>query len=131
MFDAHETAMISLEVFVGMIATMKVKSENMKKAAQRGFINATDLADYLTKKGLPFRSAYKISGSIVAYCIEHGQVLETLPLETYKEFSEVFEADLYEDIDLYACVNKRNSVGGTSVPSIENQINYVRRKCNG
>ena len=130
-FDAVDTAMISLEVFVGMIATMKVKSENMKKAAQRGFINATDLADYLTKKGLPFRSAYKISGSIVAYCIEHGQVLETLPLETYKEFSEVFEADLYEDIDLYACVNKRNSVGGTSVPSIENQINYVRRKCNG
>ncbi len=130
-FDAVDTAMTSLEIFVGMITTMKVKPENMKKAAQRGFINATDLADYLTKKGMPFRSAYQISGSIVAYCIEHGQVLESLPLETYKGFSEIFEEDLYEDIDLYTCVNKRNSVGGTSVPSIENQIAYVRRKCNG
>ena len=130
-FDAVDTAMMSLEVFVGMITTMKVRPENMKKAAQRGFINATDLADYLTKKGMPFRAAYKISGSIVAYCIEHGTVLESLPLETYKEFSELFEADLYEDIDLCTCVNKRNSVGGTSVQSIETQINYVRRKCNG
>ena len=130
-FDAVDTAMMALEVFIGMITTMKVKPENMKKAAQRGFINATDLADYLTKKGMPFRAAYKISGSIVAYCIEHGTVLESLPLETYKEFSELFEADLYEDIDLCTCVNKRNSVGGTSVQSIETQINYVRRKCNG
>ncbi len=130
-FDAVDTAKMSLEVFVGMISTMKVKPDNMKKAAQRGFINATDLADYLTKKGMPFRSAYKISGSIVAYCIENGQVLETLPLETYKEFSEIFEEDLYEDIDLFTCVNKRNSVGGTSVQSIGEQINYVRRKCNG
>ena len=130
-FDAVDTAMISLEVFIGMISTMSVKTENMKKAAQRGFINATDLADYLTKKGMPFRSAYKISGSIVAYCIGNGQVLETLPLEVYKGFSELFEEDLYKEIDLYACVNKRSSVGGTSVPSIESQIEYVRRKCNG
>ena len=127
-FDAVDTAMMSLEVFVGMISTMKVKTENMKKAAQRGFINATDLADYLTKKGMPFRSAYKISGSIVAYCIANGEVLETLPLEKYKEYSELFEEDLYEDTDLYTCVNKRNSVGGTSVKSIEQQIKYVREK---
>lgn len=125
-FDAVDTAAMSLGVFIGMISTMKVKTENMKKAAQRGFINATDLADYLTKKGMPFRSAYKISGSIVAYCIEHGEVLETLPLEKYKEYSELFEQDLYDDIDLYTCVNKRNSVGGTSVQSIEQQIKYVR-----
>ncbi len=125
-FDAVDTAAMSLGVFIGMISTMKVKTENMKKAAQRGFINATDLADYLTKKGMPFRSAYKISGSIVAYCIEKGEVLETLPLEKYKEYSELFEQDLYEDIDLYTCVNKRNSVGGTSVQSIEQQIKYVR-----
>ena len=125
-FDAVDTAAMSLGVFIGMISTMKVKTENMKKAAQRGFINATDLADYLTKKGMPFRSAYKISGSIVAYCIENGEVLETLPLEKYKEYSELFEQDLYEDIDLYTCVNKRNSVGGTSVQSIEQQIKYVR-----
>ena len=125
-FDAVDTAMMSLGVFVGMISTMKVKTENMKKAAQRGFINATDLADYLTKKGMPFRSAYKISGSIVAYCIENGEVLETLPLEKYKEYSDLFEEDLYKDIDLFTCVNKRDSAGGTSVQSIEKQIKFVR-----
>ena len=127
-FDAVDTAAMSLGVFIGMISTMKVKTENMKKAAQRGFINATDLADYLTKKGMPFRSAYKISGSIVAYCIEHGEVLETLPLDKYREYSDLFEQDLYEDIDLFNCVNKRNSVGGTSVRSIEQQIKFVREK---
>ena len=127
-FDAVDTASMSVQIFIGMISTMKVKTENMKKAAQRGFINATDLADYLTKKGMPFRSAYKISGSIVAYCIEHGEVLETLPLEKYKEYSDLFEQDLYEDIDLFTCVNNRNSVGGTSVQSIEQQIKYVREK---
>ena len=127
-FDAVDTAAMSLGVFIGMISTMKVKTDNMKKAAQRGFINATDLADYLTKKGMPFRSAYKISGSIVAYCIEKGEVLETLPLEKYKEYSDLFENDLYDDIDLYTCVNKRNSVGGTSVTSIEQQIQFVRGK---
>ena len=127
-FDAVDTATMSVKIFIGMISTMKVKTENMKKAAQRGFINATDLADYLTKKGMPFRSAYKISGSIVAYCIENGEVLETLPLEKYKEYSDLFEQDLYDDIDLFTCVNKRNSVGGTSVQSIEQQIRFVREK---
>ena len=127
-FDAVDTASMSLGVFIGMISTMKVREENMKKAAQRGFINATDLADYLTKKGMPFRSAYKISGSIVAYCIANNEVLETLPLEKYKEYSDLFEQDLYDDIDLYTCVNKRNSVGGTSVRSIENQIEFVKEQ---
>jgi len=129
-FDAVDTAMMSLEVFIGMISTMKVKPDNMKKAAQRGFINATDLADYLTKKGMPFRSAYKISGSIVAYCIDNGQVLESLPIEKYREFSDMFDEDLYDEIDLYNCVNKRTSAGGTSVSSIEVQIDYVRGKLN-
>ena len=127
-FDAVDTAAMSLGVFIGMISTMKVKEENMKAAAQRGFINATDLADYLTKKGMPFRSAYKISGSIVAYCIANNEVLETLPLEKYKEYSDLFEQDLYDDIDLYTCVNKRNSVGGTSVRSIEQQIKFVKEQ---
>ena len=127
-FDAVDTAAMSLGVFIGMISTMKVREENMKKAAQRGFINATDLADYLTKKGMPFRSAYKISGSIVAYCIANNEVLETLPFEKYKEYSDLFEQDLYDDIDLYTCVNKRNSVGGTSVRSIENQIEFVKEQ---
>ena len=128
-FDACDTALISLQIFCGMIATMKVKEENMKAAAQRGFINATDLADYLTKKGMPFRAAYKIAGEIVGMCIREGYVLETLPLSRYKEYSELFEEDLYADIDLMTCVNRRTSAGGTSVQSIEEQIQYVREKC--
>jgi argininosuccinate lyase len=98
----------------------------MKKAAQGGFINATDLADYLVKKGLPFRSAYKISGQIVAKCISEGKVLETLTLDEYKAYSELFDEDLYNDIALETCVEKRISEGGTSVTSVEAQIKYVK-----
>ncbi len=125
-FDAIDTVKMCLQVFAPMIATMTVKTENMKTAAQKGFINATDLADYLVKKGLPFRSAYKISGQIVAKCIAEGKVLETLTIEEYKEFSELFENDLYAEIDIAACAEKRISVGGTSVKSVENQIEYVK-----
>ena len=125
-FDAVETVKMCLKVFAPMLATMTAKPENMKKAAQGGFINATDLADYLVKKGMPFRSAYKISGQIVARCIAEGKVLETLPLECYKEYSDLFENDLYQDIDLLTCVEKRISEGGTSVASVEAQISYVK-----
>ncbi|MBE6538407.1 MAG: argininosuccinate lyase, partial [Ruminococcaceae bacterium] len=126
-FDACETVKMCLEVFTGMVSTMKPIPENMKKAAQGGFINATDLADYLVKKGLPFRSAYKISGSIVALCIENNIVLEDMSLQTYRCFSELFEADLYDEISLDNCVKKRISEGGTSVESVEKQIDYVRK----
>ena len=125
-FDAVETVKMCLKVFAPMLATMTSRPENMKKAAQGGFINATDLADYLVKKGMPFRSAYKISGQIVARCIAEGKVLETLPLEAYKTYSELFEADLYQDIDLLTCVEKRISEGGTSVASVEAQIAFVK-----
>ena len=125
-FDAVETVKMCLKVFAPMLATMTAKPENMKKAAQGGFINATDLADYLVKKGMPFRSAYKISGQIVAKCIAEGKVLETLPMAEYKAFSELFEEDLYNDIDLLTCVEKRVSEGGTSVASVEAQIAYVK-----
>ena len=125
-FDAVETVKMCLKVFAPMLATMTAKPENMKKAAQGGFINATDLADYLVKKGMPFRSAYKISGQIVAQCISEGLVLETLPLAEYKNYSELFEEDLYHDIDLLTCVEKRISEGGTSVSSVEAQIAYVK-----
>ena len=125
-FDAVETVKMCLKVFAPMIETMTAKPENMKKAAQGGFINATDLADYLVKKGLPFRSAYKISGQIVAQCIRDGLVLETLPLEVYRSYSELFEEDLYQEIDLLTCVQKRISEGGTSVSSVEAQIAYVK-----
>ena len=127
-FDACDTVVMCLQVFTGMIATMKANTANMKLAAQKGFINATDLADYLVKKGLPFRSAYKISGQLVAQCIRENTVLENLPLDTYKGYSELFDNDLYEAIDLMVCVEKRISKGGTSVASVESQIAYVKNQ---
>ena len=122
LFDATETVSRCLEIFAPMIRTMKVKSENMYRAAQRGFINATDLADYLTKRGMPFRTAYKTVGSIVSDCISAGKVLEDLPLETYKAYSELFDQDLYEEISLKTCVSKRISEGATGFASVEKQI---------
>ena len=127
-FDAVDTVKMCLKVFAPMLATMTTRPDNMKKAAQGGFINATDLADYLVKKGMPFRSAYKISGQLVAKCIADGCVLETLPLETYKQYSDLFSEDLYQDIDLLTCVQKRISEGGTSVQSVEAQIAYVKER---
>ena len=127
-FDAVDTVKMCLKVFAPMVQTMTAKPENMKKAAQGGFINATDLADYLVKKGLPFRSAYKISGQIVAKCIADGQVLETLPLDVYQTFSPLFGEDLYQDIDLTTCVEKRISQGGTSAASVKSQIAYVKER---
>ena len=127
-FDAVDTVKMCLKVFAPMLATMTTRPDNMKKAAQGGFINATDLADYLVKKGMPFRSAYKISGQLVAKCIAEGCVLETLPLETYRQYSDLFEEDLYQDIDLLTCVQKRISEGGTSVQSVEAQIAYVKEQ---
>ncbi len=129
-FDSIETVKMCLGVAIPMVETMTALEENMKKAAQGGFINATDLADYLVKKGLPFRSAYKISGSIVSHCIKNGYVLETMPLSEYKTFSELFDDDLYADIDLLNCVQKRISFGGTSVSSVETQIAYAKSKLN-
>ncbi len=129
-FDACDTLKMCLQVFDPMIKTMKANTGNMKKAAQKGFINATDLADYLVKKGLPFRSAYKISGELVAKCIKEDKVLETLTLDEYKEFSDLFENDLYNEIDLVTCVEKRISKGGTGFKSVESQINYVNQKNN-
>ena len=125
-FDAVETVRMCLDVMAGMIATMTVKTDNMRKAAETGFINATDLADYLTKKGTPFRSAYKIAGQLVAHCIAEHTTLDALPLETYRTYSDLFEDDIYHEIDIQTCVNKRISEGGTSVSSVQAQIQYVR-----
>ena len=124
-FDAIDTVKMCLDVMIPMVGTMKALPENMKRAAQKGFINATDLADYLVKKGMPFRSAYKISGQLVSLCIKEGTVLEELSLETYKTYSDLFDRDLYEDIDLEVCVKKRISEGGTSPASTDAQIQYV------
>ena len=124
-FDCVDTTKLCLQIMAPMLASMKAKPENMLLAAQKGFINATDLADYLTKKGVPFRSAYKISGQLVAYCIAHDTVLEQLPLETYKTYSDVFEDDLYTEISLKTCVARRISAGGTGPASVQAQLDSV------
>lgn len=124
-FDAIDTVKMCLGVFAPMVDTMSVNEENMYKAAGEGFINATDLADYLVKKGMPFRTAYKHVGEIVGYCIKNGFVLENLPLEKYKEFDSSFEQDLFDEISLETCVNKRISAGGTGPQSVDNQIKYI------
>ena len=124
-FDSIDTVKKCVSIFSPMIRTMKVFPENMYKAAQGGFINATDIADYLVKKGMPFRSAYKIVGQIVALCIEKKTVLDELPLDEYRRFSELFGEDLYDEISLEACVAKRISAGGTGLASVEKQIDYI------
>ena len=111
-----------LPVFTGMIDTMTVLKENMAKAAEKGFINATDVADYLTKKGVPFRDAYKCSGGLVAYCIKEGKTLSEISLEEYKNFNELFEDDIYKEIEIKACAEKRSSYGGGSPESVKVQL---------
>ncbi len=127
-FDACDTVKMCLRILSPMLSTMKVNRENMLRAAQEGFINATDLADYLVKKGLPFRTAYKLSGQLVALCMEKGCVLESLPLEIYREASPLFEEDLYAAIELRTCMEKRSSEGGTSASSVKRQIAMIRKE---
>ena len=124
-FDAFDTAKLCLAVFAPMIATMKVNAENMLSAAKGGFINATDLADYLAKKGVPFRTAYKLTGQIVARCAASGKSLEDLTLAEYREYSEAFEADLYEEISLSTCVAKRTSAGGAAPSNLDIQLRFL------
>ena len=123
-FDAVDTAKKCLEIFTPMIATMRVNADRMYRAAQEGFINATDLADYLVRKGLPFRTAYKIVGQIVGHCIATNRVPDTMPLAEYKTFSDLFAEDLYEDIKLETCVKKRISQGAPG--TIDQQLAYLQ-----
>ena len=125
-FDACDTVTASLKVFAGMVRTMKANTDAMRKAAGEGFINATDLADYLVGKGIPFRDAYKISGQLVAKCIAEGFTLETLPLAAYQQACPAIGEDVYAAIDLIACVQRRVSEGGTSPASVAAQIAWVR-----
>ena len=125
-FDSADTVKECLSIFAPMIETMTVIRENMYNAAAGGFINATDVADYLVKKGLPFRTAYKISGTMVAYCIDKKTVLEKLSLSEFKEFSDLFGEDIFDAINLERCTFARNSQGGTAVESVEEQIKAVK-----
>ena len=125
-FDAVDTIKQCLSIFTPMLKTIKVNKENMRRAAAKGFINATDLADYLVKKGMAFRDAYKISGTIVAYCIENNKVLEELDLDIYKKYSNLFDKDLYDYINLETCTFKRTSLGASGIESVEAQIKDLR-----
>ena len=127
LFDGLDTAVACLRVFAPMVRTMRVKSDNMYRAAQRGFINATDLADYMTKRGIPFRTAYKITGVIVSECVKSGRVLDEIPLDEYQKYSEVISGDVYEEISLKTCVEKRISEGGTGFSSVEKQIYNIKK----
>ena len=123
-FDAFDTVKMCITTFIPMLDTMTVLKDNMRAAAAKGFINATDCADYLVKKGLPFRDAYKATGTLVAKCIEKGETLETLPLEEYKAICDTFDEGVYQAINLDICVSQRKSAGG---PAKENTLANVRR----
>lgn len=127
-FDAVDNVKLCLKTFIPMLETMTVNKENMRNAAARGFINATDCADYLVKKGLPFRDAYKITGTLVGYCIKNNLTLETLPIEEYKKMHELFDNDVYDAISLETCVNQRISEGAPSPVSVEKQIAETKKE---
>ena len=127
-FDALDTVTLCLQAMAPMIETMTVRADKMLDSAQFGYMNATDLADYLAKKGMPFRSAYKLAGTIVAACIEKGIPLESLPLDEFKAYSELFDADVLQAIALKTCVEKRSSYGGTSPDAVRVQIADIRKQ---
>ena len=128
-FDAVDTVKMCLTAFTPMIETMTVLKDNMRRAAAKGFINATDCADYLVGKGLPFRDAYKATGELVALCIDRGTTLEELPLEEYKKICDLFDDGIYTAINLEKCVNDRLVIGGPSKNSVDIQIEYARKFC--
>ncbi|MCD7730738.1 MAG: argininosuccinate lyase [Oscillospiraceae bacterium] len=127
-FDAIDTVKLCLKTFIPMLSTMELYKDNMKNAAAKGFINATDCADYLVKKGLPFRDAYKITGTLVAYCIKNGTVLEKLGIDEFRSMSDKFDEDVYEAIKLETCVNMRNVEGGPAPESVKKQIKSARER---
>ena len=125
-FDTIDTVELCLPVFTAMIDTLSVNRDNMRKAANGGFISATDCADYLAKKGVPFREAYGIVGKLVGHCVETGNSLETLPLEDYKKVSPAFEEDVYQALSLETCVNGRKVFGGPAKEAVEKQIALMK-----
>ncbi len=129
-FDAVDTAKLCLKTFAPMIATMRVLPDNMRAAAAKGFINATDCADYLTKKGMPFRDAYKVVGSLVAYCIANDHTLEGLSLNEYRSVSELFGDDIYDAVSLLTCVRGRNVIGGPAPEQVKAEIARANKTLN-
>ena len=127
LFESVETVKLCIEAFIEMVDVLIVDEQKMYESAKQGYINATDVADYLVTKGLPFRDAYNISGRIVSYCLGRGCALEDLPMEEYKQFSDKFDEDVYHRLALKTCMERRNSAGGTSPASVRAQIEYIRK----
>lgn len=125
LFDGLDTVLISIQTFTGMLDTMKIKKDVMKKAASGGFTNATDVADYLVKKGEAFRNAHEIVGKIVLYCIDENKAIDDLSLDEFKSFYPFFEEDVYKAIDLLTCVEERSVMGGPSSSSVQSQISLL------
>ena len=126
-FDAFDTLQKSLEMMAGMLSTMKVNVGRMAESAKSGFMNATDAADYLVGKGLAFRDCHEIIGRMVLYCIEHGKAIEDMSLDELKEFSPLFDEDVYENIDIKACIKAKKSFGSTSYESVKQQIAAIEK----
>lgn len=127
LFDAAETVRSSLEVMTGMLATMKLKPAKMREAAEKNFANATDAADYLVAKGVPFRKAHELTGRLVKYCLKHGKdKLADLKLAEFKKISPLFAEDIYETIAIENCVARRTSHGGTSSKQVEKQLKQAQ-----
>ena len=126
LFDSVETVKLCIEAFIEMVAVMEVNEDAMYESAKKGYVNATDLADYLVTKGMPFRDAYNVSGKVVSYCLGRGCTLEDLPLEEYRQFTEYVDEDVHQRLQLKTCVERRNSAGGTSPASVREQIDYIR-----
>lgn len=124
-FDAIDNTELCLKTFIPMLKTMQVYKENMRHAAAKGFINATDCADYLVRKGMPFRDAYKLTGTLVAECIQKNLTLETLPLEEYQNMSPLFTEDIYQAINLETCLKERKSYGASSPEAVRIQIEHL------
>ena len=125
LFDVLDTVKHSLQVLIPMFETMRFNVENMKQAALGGFINATDCADYLTKKGVPFRDAYRTIGELVAWCIAHRCALNDVELDVLKQFHPLFEEDVYAAIDLQTCVAQRKVPGGPEPETVQAQISAL------
>lgn len=126
-FDALDTVKMCLPVFSKMLATMRIRTDRMLEGAKGGFTNATDVADYLVKKGMPFRDAHAVVGKMVAYCLDKNKVIDALSMEEFLQFSNVFHEDIYDAISLETCINQRELIGGPAVETVKTAISYYRK----
>ena len=125
-FDAVDTLKASIGIFTEMISTITFNKDTMRAAVKNGFMNATDAADYLVRKGIPFRDCHEIIGRIVLHCVNNNTAIEDIPLETLREFSDKFDEDIYENITAEACVNAKKSKGSTSFASVREQLAAIK-----